>query len=152
MTDLSSYLGSIIGSQVTLNHDRDTVLLSGVKDDYITVYTSQDTVLHYYLHNLTCLSESPVLTENHFSGDIRPTAIRQAEELPNTFSELMESFRGRKIVVHGLNSRTISGFLFECSNDFIKIVTSPDDLVHYPIHQILSVSLNSRSRTDEACA
>lgn len=149
MSQLNEQLHSMIGELVKLGRggpgDAQGYLVA-VKEDYLSLLNKEGALVHYPFRHLKSVSVSQ---EENARQQVTPDDIESLQEaLPDRFWDLMGLLHGRKIQVYDHGPECASGFLFQCGSDFIKLVTSPDEMIHYPAFHIRSVSL-ARNRSKQ---
>lgn len=101
---------------------------------------------HYPLHHLKSMTE---LVEDEKDSRSRGS-MPHFGPFPRTLLELMNSFMGQKVQVYDHGPETSSGFVFEVGEDFVKLVTGPDEMVHYPFFHIRSVRLARQKKSGKS--
>jgi spore coat protein B len=148
-----------------------------VKDDYLTLYSNNGLLIHYPLYHLKSITEMTSVAENQQNDqeekrkenppsvsaviyellrgqvpmpDATASPLSEATSaLPNTFLDLMRLYAGKKIQVYDHGPESASGFVFDVGEDYVKLVTGPDELVHYPFFHIRSCRMATAKQNDK---
>jgi len=147
LTHFGDQIISLVGKQVRLGRggpDERRGSLEGVMEDYLVLLT-QDGRVHYPLHHLKSVTEVTGGNDTQEGSD--GFTEDPLETLPRQFNDLMHSFLGQKIQVYDHGPESAAGFVFEVGDNFVKLVTGPDEMVHYPFFHIRSVRI-SRAKSD----
>jgi spore coat protein B len=140
VTVFREQIHSLVGKRVRLGRggsDERKGTLRSVQDDYITAKVDDGTLVHYPLHHLKSVTE---IVNGETVAD--PEGAEESlEALPTRIHDLFLSYLGQKVQVYDHGPESAAGFVFDVGEDFVKLVTTPDEIVHYPFVQIRSVRL-----------
>lgn len=112
--------------------------LLDVKKDYLTLYRDDGRIVHYPFHHLKSVTLSTENVETDTPPEYLPVHLVQSTA--ETFYDLMQAHVGTKVNINGHGPESISGFLFECGSDYIRLITTPDEMVSSPLFHIRSMS------------
>lgn len=158
MHDFTQALLDLIGKRVQLGRggpDMATGYLMAVKDDYLVVETKKGRVVSFALQHVKSITELPDRSEPEEQEGERPEPLddgplswegpedrpAKVARLPATFCELLQAHRGKKIKVYEAGPESGVGFVLDCGSNFLQLVTSPDEVVYYPMFHIRSMRL-----------
>ncbi|MDB4896006.1 MAG: hypothetical protein JWN15_2268 [Firmicutes bacterium] len=149
MAHFREHVGSLVGKNIRLGRggpDERKGTLVTVKDDYLTLFSEDGALVHYPLHHLKSITE---LVNGEADPEDADLPVDMIDGLPGTLLDLMHSYTGLKVQVYDHGPETAAGIVFSVGDDFVKLVTSPDEMVHYPFFHIRSIRL-ARGKKDDS--
>ncbi|HWI51410.1 MAG TPA: hypothetical protein VNT01_04635 [Symbiobacteriaceae bacterium] len=149
MTCFRDQVHGLAGKRVRLGRggpDERKGTLVGVYDDFMAVFCDDGCLVYYPLHHLKSMTE----LINSDTSNTEPLELpEEYNSIRPTFTEMMKTFTGKKVQVYDHGPESATGFVFEVGDDYAKLVTSPDEMVHYPFFHIRSVRLWKAKAKDE---
>ncbi len=142
MVHFREHVASLVGRHIRLGRggpDERRGNLVAVRDDYLSLLSEDGSLVHYPLHHLRSITE--IVAADSEETNLTELSLENIPALPASLMELMTSFTGLKIQVYDHGPETAAGIVFGVGNDFVKLITSPDEMVHYPFFHIRSVRL-----------
>jgi spore coat protein B len=140
LAQFREHVTSLIGKSIRLGRggpDGTQGVLVAVKLDYLTLLSEDGSLVHYPVHHLRSITEL-VNAEPDEDLDLSGDAI---DALPDTLQQLLQAYTGLKVQVYDHGPENAAGIVFGTGDDFVKLITSPDEMVHYPFFHIRSVRL-----------
>lgn len=151
MASFREQVDSLIGKRVRLGRggpDERKGTLVSVQDEFLSVYSDDGSMVHYPLHHLKSVTELMGGEEGSGDGSGGGSGGGSGWDqtgggtgFPSTFRGLMDSFLGQKVQVYDHGPESAAGFVFGVGDDYVQLVTGPDEMVHYPFFHIRSVRL-----------
>lgn len=141
MARFGEHVGSLVGKRVRLGRggpDERKGILLGVRDDYLTLHCEDGSLVHYPLHHLKSVTE---MVNSEVEDGIDPASSALIAGLPATLHELVKSFVGLKVQVYDHGPESAAGIVFSVGEDYVQLITTPDEMVHYPFFHIRSIRL-----------
>jgi|GEM_PF-3943380 len=149
MTCFRDQVHGLAGKRVRLGRggpDERKGTLVGVYDDFLAVFCDDGCLVYYPMHHLKSMTE----LINTDTTNAEPLELpEEYNSIRPTFTEMMKAFTGKKVQVYDHGPESATGFVFEVGDDYVKLVTSPDEMVHYPFFHIRSIRLWKAKAKDE---
>lgn len=145
MSRLIEELSSQLGKRVLLGRggpDSNKGVLVGVKEDYVCLFTDEGTLIHYPVHHLRSVTAPTAQGTGQNGGAPAPdpSVSTTVGTLPAKFNDLLKFHHGQKVQVFDHGPEASTGWVFECGEDFVTLVTA-DDIIRYNSFHIRSLSL-----------